>query len=106
MKDVIDELIKFRDERNWEQFHTPDNLAKSIVIESAELLENFQWGNENVNVDNVKEELADVMAYCLYMCDYFNFDVQGIIIDKINKNRKKYPIEKSYGKSDKYDKLK
>ncbi len=66
-------------------------------MESAELLQNFQWGNDKTDKDNIKEELADVMTYCLYLCEYYDFDVKVIILDKINKNRKKYPIEKSLG---------
>lgn len=105
MKDLIKELIKFRDERNWEQFHTPENIAKSIVLEASELLENFQWGSNNVNVDNIKEELADVITYCLYMCEKYDFDVKEIVLEKIKKNERKYPVYKSFGKSTKYDKL-
>lgn len=105
MKDVIKTLIKFRDDRNWEQFHTPENLAKSIVLEAAELLENFQWNNHNEDVDNIKDEIADIMTYCLFMCEHYKFDVKEIIIGKMEKNAKKYPVDKSYGKSDKYNKI-
>ncbi len=105
MKDVISQLIKFRDDRDWKQFHTAENLSKSIVLEAAELLENFQWSSSNFNVENIKEELADIMTYSLLMCDYYGFDVKEIIIEKMKKNEKKYPIDKSYGKSEKYNKL-
>ena len=105
MKEVITELRKFRDDRNWKQFHTPENLSKSIVIEAAELLENFQWGSISSNVKNIKEELADIMTYCLLMCDYYGFEAKDIIIEKLKLNEQKYPIEKSYGKSDKYTKF-
>lgn len=105
MKDIIDALIKFRDDRNWKQFHTPENLAKSIVLESAELLENFQWQSNNENIDNIKDELADIMTYCLFMCEHYNFDAKQLIVDKMKKNEIKYPISKSYGKSDKYNKI-
>jgi len=103
MKDIIEKLIQFRDDRNWKQFHTPENLAKSVAIEASELLENYQWGrDEEVDIQNVKEELADVMAYCLLLCEHYDFDIKTIMNDKIQKNMKKYPIDKAYGKSDKY----
>ncbi len=102
MKEIMQTIIRFRDERNWKQFHTPDNLAKSIVLEAAELLENFQWNNHQEDVDNIKEELADVMTYCLLMCDHYGFDPKTIIKEKMSKNEKKYPVNKAYGKSDKY----
>lgn len=105
MKETIKRLNKFRDDRDWKQFHTPENLSKSIVIEAAELLEIFQWGNHDINEHNVEEEVADIMAYCLMICDYYDFDIKTIINKKIDKNEKKYPVEKSFGKSDKYDKL-
>lgn len=105
MKDIIDQLIKFRDDRNWKQFHTPENIAKSIVLEAAELLENFQWKNDSADIENIKDELADIMTYCLYMCETYELDIKAIINEKIEKNEKKYPIDKSYGKADKYSKL-
>jgi dCTP diphosphatase len=91
MDDLIKEILQFRDERDWKQFHTPDNLAKSIVIEASELLENFQWGIDWADRTNVGEELADVMIYALMMCDRYGFDVKTIIRDKIAKNGIKYP---------------
>lgn len=105
MKDIIEKLVKFRDERNWKQFHSPDNLAKSIVIEAAELLENYQWQSKETDLNNVKEEIADIMAYCLLLCDHYQIDYKEILLDKIKKNEEKYPVEKAYGKSDKYTKL-
>lgn len=105
MEEIIKRLQKFRDERNWEQFHTPDNLAKSIVIEASELLINYQYDDTYFNLDNVKDELADVMAYCLMLCEHYQFDVMQIMNDKIDKNEKKYPVDKFYGKSDKYNKV-
>ena len=105
MKDIIDKLIKFRDDRNWKQFHTPENIAKSIVLESAELLENFQWKNDSADIDNIKDELADIMTYCLYMCETYGLDMKTIINEKIIKNEKKYPVYKAFGKADKYNKL-
>lgn len=105
MKEVVKRLIKFRDVRNWEQFHTPNNLAKSIAIESSELLINYQFDNVYFNLENVKEELADIMAYCLMLSDHYGFDIEKIMNDKIDKNEEKYPVNKAYGKSIKYNKL-
>lgn len=105
MDKVINALKKFRDERNWAQFHSPKNIAKSIVIESAELLENYQWLNQKEDLQNVEEELADIMSYCLLLCDAYNLDVEEILLKKIEKNKKKYPKDKAYGKADKYHKL-
>jgi dCTP diphosphatase len=105
MKEIIDRLIKFRDDRNWKQFHTPENLSKSIVLEAAELLENFQWGTMNEDENNIKEEIADIVSYCLLLCDHYKFDIRKIIKDKIERNKLKYPVDKSFGKSDKYTKL-
>lgn len=105
MKEVIKKLIEFRDERNWKQFHTPENLAKSVVLEAAELLENYQWQNKDVDMQNVKEEIADIVAYCLLLCEHYEFDLKEIIMEKIKKNEEKYPIDKAYGKSNKYNKL-
>ncbi len=105
MKKIIGKLIKFRDERDWKQFLSPENLSKSIVIEAAELLENYQWSSGDVDIQNVKEEIADIMAYCLMLSDHYGFDVKEILIEKIEKNEKKYPVEKAFGKSNKYNNL-
>lgn len=105
MQEVYEEIIKFQEDRNWKQFHTPENLAKSISIESAELLEHFQWNNE-YDINEVADELADVLNYCFLMADTLNLDVKEIVLNKIRKNAEKYPIEKSYGKSTKYSDLK
>jgi len=104
MDKIIERLKKFRKDRNWEQFHTPENLSKSIIIEASELLENFQWGSKEIDLKNVKEELADIMAYVLLLCDHYDLDIKQIMNDKIDINEKKYPIEKEFGKSTKYDK--
>ena len=101
MEELMDELIRFQKERDWKKFHTPDNLAKSISIEAAELLEHFQWGKE-YDVDEVSEELADVLIYCLYMVHALDLDVNEIISDKMKKNAIKYPVEKSKGNAKKY----
>jgi NTP pyrophosphatase (non-canonical NTP hydrolase) len=105
MKDLIEKVIKFRDERNWNQFHTPENLSKSIVLEAAELLENFQWNND-YNLVNVKEELADIFIYSILLADQLKVDLVDIAKDKLAINKKKYPIDKSYGKAKKYNELK
>lgn len=105
MEELMDEIIRFQKERDWKKFHTPENLAKSISIEAAELLENFQWGNE-YDISEVSEELADVLIYCLYMVDSLDLDVRKIILNKMEKNAVKYPIVKSRGNSKKYTEFK
>lgn len=105
MKKVIEELRKFNEERNWGQFHTPENLAKSISIEAAELLECFQWDGENYNQQDVYEELADVFTYCIQMAMKLDVDPEEIILKKLEKTKKKYPVEKAKGVSTKYNKL-
>ena len=102
MNELIQKILSFRDERDWKQFHSPENLAKSIMIEAAELLENFQWNNE-YKKDKVTEELADVMIYCILMADGIDADILKIMEEKINKNSMKYPVDKSKGSSKKYN---
>ena len=104
MDELMFEIIKFRNDRDWNKFHTPENLAKSISIEAAELLEHFQWQKE-YDVSEVSEELADVLIYCFYMVDTLDLDIQEIIFDKLEKNAKKYPIDKSKGNAKKYTEL-
>lgn len=101
-------INKFRDERNWRQFHNEKDLAISISLEASELLELFQWktadeGKEFVN--EIKEELADVLIYAYMMADNMNLDIDEIISEKLTKNAKKYPISKSFGNKKKYDEL-
>ena len=104
--DILKERIdKFNKDRDWDKFHTPSNLAKSISIEANELLECFQWDNDNFNLQDVKEELADVINYCLQMSMVLNMDIVDIINEKMDKNEKKYPVNKAKGISTKYDKL-
>ena len=105
MNKIIEILRKFNIEREWEQFHTPDNLVKSLVIETTELLELFQWQNTPKSEDLIKEELADVFLYALMIADHFNLNVEEIILEKIKKNAAKYPVEKAKGKSKKYNEL-
>lgn len=105
MENVIKEIQKFNKERDWGKFHTPENLAKSISIEAAELLECFQWDANNFNKQDVYEELADVFTYCVQMAMVLGVSPEEIILKKLEKTKKKYPVEKSKGKSTKYDKL-
>lgn len=104
MEDLMKEIKEFNEERDWDQFHSPENLAKSISIEAGELLECYQWNNE-YDLDEVKEELADVINYCLLMADKLGVDAEQIVLDKMKKTAKKYPVEKAKGVSTKYDKL-
>lgn len=100
---VMELIRKFVNDRDWDQFHTPDNLAKSISIEANELLECFQWNADDYKIEHVEEELADVMIYCLQMCDKMNIDPERIMRDKMKKNAKKYPVDKAKGNCAKYD---
>jgi NTP pyrophosphatase (non-canonical NTP hydrolase) len=102
LKERID---KFNKDRDWDKFHTPVNLSKSIAIEAIELLECFQWDDNNYNIENVKEELADVVNYCIQMSMVLDVDLIKIINDKMDKTEKKYPVDKSKGVSTKYNKL-
>ena len=104
MDDIKKEILMFQKERDWKKFHTPENLAKSISIEAAELLEHFQWQKE-YDESEVADELADVLIYCLYMADAMDFDVKKIILNKMEKNAIKYPIDKSKGNAKKYTEL-
>ena len=104
-EDTIKRIRKFSEDRDWDQFHSPANLAKSISIEANELLECFQWSDENYDINEVKEELADVMVYCVDMLDKLNLDADEIINAKMDKNEAKYPVEKARGSAKKYDKL-
>lgn len=102
--DLVATLRAFVEERNWAQFHSPENLAKSISIEAAELLECFQWNSE-IDGDRVQEELADVLTYCHMLADRLGLDADQIVLDKLSVTRAKYPVESARGRSDKYDQL-
>lgn len=104
MQKAIQEIIEFNKERDWDQFHSPENLAKSICIEAGELLECFQW-NSDYNKEAVCEELADVVNYCIVMSDRLQVDLEEIVLKKLEKNRQKYPVEKAKGNSKKYNEL-
>lgn len=104
MERLMQEIKQFNEERDWDQFHSLENLAKSISIEAGELLECFQW-NSNYNKDEVCEELADVFTYCIQMAMKLGVDPEEIILKKLDKTRKKYPVDKAKGVSTKYNKL-
>lgn len=109
MKKATEALIKFRDERDWKQFHDPKNLAAALSIEAAELNEVFLWmtteGSREVDVDRVREELADVLAYALLMADAFGLNPEEIVLEKVKRNAEKYPVEKARGVATKYTEL-
>ncbi len=105
-KEIIQALLKFRNERDWEQFHNPKDLALAINVEAGELLELFLWkSSEEANKEKVKEELADVFAYAFMLAEKYNFDVKEIVLEKIKRNGEKYPIDKAKGIAKKYNEL-
>ena len=104
LENLVSEVKAFVNEREWQKFHTPENLAKSISIESSELLELFQWSSD-VSKEELADELADVLTYCLLLADASSLEIISIVREKLAKTRLKYPVEKSKGKSDKYDRL-
>lgn len=106
MKKAISNLKKFRDDRDWKQFHNAKDLALALSIESSELLEAFLWKSpEEADLEKVKEELADVFSYALLLADHYELDAQQIVLDKIEINKKKYPISKAKGTAKKYTEL-
>ena len=108
IKELTEKITAFRNERNWKQYHNPKDLAISISLEAAELLEVFQWSGADTGADTekkiekIKEELADVLIYSFLMGNDLGLDIDEIVTEKINANRKKYPVEKAFGKADKY----
>lgn len=104
MQKLIEEIREFNRERDWDQFHTEENLAKSISIEAGELLECFQW-DSNYDRGDVCDELADVLSYCIMLADRLGVDIEEIVLNKLEKTKAKYPVEKARGVSTKYDKL-
>lgn len=102
---TINRIRQFTIDRDWDQFHTPSNLAKSISIEANELLECFQWSDTDYDLDHVKEELADVIVYCQDLLDKLELDVDEIVNAKMSKNEAKYPVEKAKGSAAKYNQL-
>lgn len=109
-KETEEMILKFRDDRDWKQFHNPKDLAISISLEAAELLEVFQWSGSDTTADQkmekVREELADVANYCVLMADACGLDLDEIIQEKIQRNEEKYPVDKAKGSSKKYTELK
>jgi NTP pyrophosphatase (non-canonical NTP hydrolase) len=106
INEIIDALIKFRNERDWEQFHNPKDLALAINVEAGELLELFLWKRpEEANKNKIKEELADIFAFAFLLADKYNFDIKQIVLDKIKQNGEKYPVEKAKGTAKKYNEL-
>ena len=109
-QETINQVLKFRDDRNWKQFHNPKDLAISISLEAAELLEVFQWSADDIicadKMDKIREELADVVNYCVLMADACGLDLDEIVQAKIQRNNEKYPVEKAYGSKEKYTELK
>lgn len=105
-EEITQALLKFRNERDWEQFHNPKDLALAISIESAELLELFLWKNaEEAESEKVKEELADIFSFAFLLAEKYGFDVKDIVLEKIKANGVKYPVDKAKGTSKKYDEL-
>lgn len=104
-KDTIDRIRKFSEDRDWDQFHSPANLAKSIAIEACELLECFQWSDTDYDIGHVSEELADVLVYCRDLLDKLGLDEDEIVNRKMEQNERKYPVEKAKGSAAKYDQL-
>ena len=109
-RETINEVLKFRDDRNWKQFHNPKDLAISISLEAAELLDVFQWRAAEVvceeKMDKIREELADVVNYCILMADACGLDLDEIVREKVKRNSEKYPVEKAFGSKEKYTELK
>lgn len=104
-KETIERIRKFSSDRDWDKYHTPANLAKTIAIESSELLECFQWNNDEFDLEHVKEELADVITNCQNLLDKLNLDVDEIINSKMDQNEAKYPVDKVKGKAKKYNEI-
>ena len=108
-QETIDMVLKFRDDRNWKQFHNPKDLAISISLEAAELLETFQWSGADLDCmekrAKVREELADVVNYCILMADACGLDLDEIVMEKVLRNAEKYPVEKAFGNKAKYTEL-
>ena len=108
-QETVDMILKFRDDRNWKQFHNPKDLAISISLEAAELLEVFQWSGADLEcrdkLDKIKEELADVVNYAVLMADACGLDLDEIVREKVRRNEEKYPVENAFGNKAKYTEL-
>ena len=106
IEEILNELRRFNEDRDWAQFHNGKDLAIGLSVEASELLEAFLWkAPEDVNTDKVREELADVLNYAFQMADKYNLDIKEIMLEKIRKNAAKYPVEKAKGSAKKYNEL-
>lgn len=109
MDDLVEKILKFRDDRNWEQFHNPKDLAISLSLEASELLENFQWKSSDEAIvekaENIRDELADILIYAILFADQLKVNINEVILNKLQKNGEKYPIEKSFSTRKKYNEL-
>lgn len=106
LEELREAIVKFTQERDWDQFHNGKDLALALSIEAAELNEAFLWKDaKDVNVEKVKEELADIVNYAILIADKYDLDVKQIVLDKIRRNAEKYPVEKAYGSAKKYNEL-
>lgn len=104
-QELIDRVNRFVRERDWEQFHEGEHLAKALIIEAAELLELYQWKHEVTDIEKLKDELADVFVYGIMLSEKYQFNIEEIIHHKMSKNEQKYPVDKAYGKNNKYNEL-
>ena len=106
LEELRQSIVKFTQDRDWDQFHNGKDLALALSIEASELNEAFLWKEaKDVNVDKVKEELADIVNYAILIADKYNLDIKQIVLDKLRRNAEKYPVEKAYGSARKYDEL-
>ena len=106
LEELRNSIVKFTEERDWDQFHNGKDLALALSIEAAELNEAFLWKDvSEVNVEKVKEELADVFNYAILIADKYDLDIKQIVLDKLKRNAEKYPVEKAYGSAKKYNEL-
>ena len=104
-QETINRIIKFSKDRDWDKFHTGANLAKGLSIEASEVLELFLWQDEPASVSELADEIGDCLVYITYLCDKYGFDMDTIVNNKLDKNEQKYPVDKCFGKSTKYNKL-
>jgi len=106
LKELKDEIVRFTQERDWDQFHNGKDLALALSVEASELNEAFLWKDaKDVNVDKVKEELADIFNYAILIADKYNLDIKQIVLEKLRRNAEKYPVDKAYGSAKKYNEL-
>ncbi|MBR3478226.1 MAG: nucleotide pyrophosphohydrolase [Bacteroidaceae bacterium] len=106
LEELRKEIVKFTQDRDWDQFHNGKDLALALSIEAAELNEAFLWKDASkVNVEKVKEELADIFNYAILIADKYDLDIKQIVLDKLRRNAEKYPVEKAYGSAKKYNEL-